>query len=796
MNWLQDLEFAARGLRAHIGTTAFAVATLALGLGAALAIYAVIDTVLLRDLPYPRADRIVGMRELAADGHSMALAFPSYTDLAAGDAFATTAFFGSGDGPIASGNTVRRAVATWTGGDFFRALATAPQLGRTFDAREQEHVAVISHALWQGLLRGRADVIGQPLDVGGEAATIVGVMPEGFDFPAGTAAWTPFLDDPGNSRTAHNWSAIARLGDDATLAQARLAGRALAARLTREYGEKIDLRGFDVTPLADAIAAPVRSALLMLSAGTLFLLLIAVTNAANLLLALNGARSRELAVRAALGASRMRLARQIFAEGTLIAASACSIALVIAWAAIRALVHGGAAHLPRSAEIGMSGTAVLIALAGAFAIAVATTAAVLLGLRHRSSMAELRESGRGQSASRTHLRLRAALLIGQTCLTTVLLVGAGLLGRSFLALIAIDPGFDTDSAVTVQLSRPFSRDAAVVSETARRYQRLIDELRALPGVDAVGGVNALPLSGGADGAFWDGSVVTIAGAPKPIGHAEFRVASDDYFEAIGIKLLSGRAFDARDRADGEQVALISAAAARATWGDADPIGRRIQYGNMDGDEHVLTIVGVVGDVREGRLDRAPTGTVYVDLVQRPLTAADFNLVVRSKLPLAALSPALQRVLDKDAADIPHAVVPLAEIRANALADRRAGLVLLGAFAAVAFVLAVGGLYGLMAFAVGQREHEFALRQALGATRKRIAQRVLGAGVAIGGAGIAAGLVLSLAGARLLGNHLYGVAASEPATLAGVAALLLATIAAACLAPAPRACRVAPREVLG
>jgi len=799
MNWLQDIQFAARSLRAHLGTSVFAVATLALGLGAALAIYAIVDAVLLRDLPYAQADRLVQLRELAADGHSMALAYPNYVDLAASNAFSATAFYASGDGPIASGGAMRRGQATWAGGDFFRALATAPELGRSFDASEREHVAVISHALWQGLLHGRADVIGQPLDVAGDTTTIIGVMPAGFDFPAGTMAWTPgsVLGDPGSSRSAHNWSAIARLRDDATLAQARLAANTLATRLVGEQGDKVDLRGFDVTPLAEAIAAPVRSALLLLGAGTLFLLLIAVTNVANLLLALNGARSRELAVRAALGASRMRLARQAFAEGALIAASACTIAIAIAWAAIRMLVHGGGAHLPRASEIGIDASAIAIAVVAAFVVALVTTAAVLFGQRHRSTMIELRESGRGQSASRTHLRLRAALLVGQTCLTTALLIGAGLLGRSFLALLAVDPGFDASSAMRVQLSRPFTRDAAVAAANARQYQNIIDDLRALPGVESVGGVNALPLGNdGANGAFWDGNVTDIANGPKPIGYAEFRVASADYFNAAGIKLLSGRAFDARDRADSEPVAVVSAAAARATWGNDDPIGKRIQYGNMDGDLHALTIVGVVGDVRERGLDSAPMGSVYVNLAQRPLTAYEFNLVVRSSLPLASLTPALRQVLDRDAADTPHALTPLAEVRAAALADRRFSLILLGAFAAVAFTLAVGGLYGLMAFAVGQREHEFALRQALGATRRGIAQLVLRAGLAIGGAGIAAGLALALAGTRVLGSQLYGVGASDPLTLGGVAALLLGTVAVACLAPARRACRVAPREVLG
>ncbi len=795
MNALQDLGFATRTLRAHPGTALFATLTLALGLGAVLALQAVIDAVLLRDLAYPDPARIVVLGELAADGHRMDLGFPNYADLVADGSFSDAGFRASGEVPLASGKRIRRATVSWVGGDFFRVLASAPERGRTFGADEHQPVAVISHALWQSLLEGRADVVGQSVTVDGEQATIIGVMPEHFAYPPGTAAWLPFREDPGSSRTAHNWSGLARLAGGTGLGQARLAAANLAGRLVREHGEGVDLVGFDVVPLAEAIAAPVRKALLLLGAGTLFLLLIAVTNATNLLLALNGSRSRELAVRAALGASSARLARQVFAEAALIAAAAGTLGLALAWAALRVLVHGRGAGLPRAGEIGLSPGTALAALALVGGIALVTTLAVLASNRRRASMDELRESGRGQSASRSQLRLRAGLLVGQTALTTVLLVGVGLLGRSFLTLLAVDPGFNADSALSVRLAQGFSRDPAIAAGNARRYQRLMDDLRAIPGVSAVGGVNALPLAGGSNGAFWDGSVVNLEHPPRPIGYAEFRVASPGYFEASGIPLLAGRAFDDRDASDGLQVALISAAAARATWGSEDPLGKRIQYGNMDGDAHVLTIVGVVGDVAEHRLDRPPMGTVYVDLAQRPVAAADFSVVVRSALPLATLMPSVRQLLERAAADIPHEIAPLAELRADALAGRRFSLGLLGAFAGVALVLAIGGLYGLMAFAVGQRRHEFALRQALGATRRQIAARVVGSGLAIGGLGIGAGIVLALAGARLIAQLLYGVRPADPLTLAAVVSVLTATLLAACALPARRACRTAPREAL-
>ena len=796
MSWLQDLRFAARSLRAHMGTTVFAVGTLALGLGAAVAIYAIVDTVLLRELPYPDADRLVQVDELAGDGHAMRVAWPNYADLSAGLAVIEAAsYYAAVRGPLTRGGAMQRATTVYAGGDFFRVLGVSAELGRTFDARTRERVVVVSHGLWQGLLQGRADVLGSALSIDGEPATIIGVMPPTFAFPEKAAAWVPFTDDPGSSRSAHNWSMLARLRKDAPLAEARLAASALAASLSRQYGEQTDAAGFDLVPLRDALAAPVRQPLLLLAAGTAFLLLIAVTNAANLLLALNASRSRELAVRAALGASGLRIARQVFLEGLLIATVAGVAALGLAMLSIRLLVHGGEVQLPRLGEIVVGPAALVFVMVAALSIAVVTTLAVLGSRRRRSTTLALRESARGQSPGRSQLALRAALLVGQTALTTALLVGVGLLGRSFMALLDIDPGYQAESAMTVQLSRPRTRDPDAAFDNARHFEEVIREVQALPGVESVGGVSSLPLDGGTNGAFWDGGVSDFANSPKPIGYAEFRVASGGYFAAAGIPLLAGRTFDERDRADGNHVALISAAAARATWGDADPIGRRIQFGNMDGDLRALTVIGVVGDVHESRLDRAPMGAVYVDLEQRPLAAADFNLIVRSSLGLPALAPSLRTLLEKHAGEMPYALAPLADLRSNALAERRVSLVLLAAFATIALALAVGGLYGLMAFSVGQRRHEFALRQALGADRGRVVRLVLRSGLTIGACGILAGLVLALVGSRLATSQLYGIAGNDPPTLVGVAVLLLGTLLLACLLPARRASAIAPGEAL-
>ncbi|QBB69113.1 FtsX-like permease family protein [Pseudolysobacter antarcticus] len=797
MNIFDDLRHALRSLRARGGTASFAVLTLGIGLAAAIAIFCVIDAVLLRALPYPQAERLVVIHEVADNGHSMALATPNYDDLAASlDQFDAIAFHNANSGLLRNGDNAIRAIIGFSGGDFFRALGIAPQLGRTFAAGEREPVAVIGHALWQNLLHGRADVLGQSLDIDGIPHIIIGVMPAGFAFPQETAVWTPMLDDPGTSRSAHNWQALARLRPGADLGQARLAANGLATNLKRRFGKDTDAVAFDLTPLGDAIAAPVRSALLLLAAGCAFLLLIAITNTTNLLLALNGSRSRELAVRAALGASGARLARQILFESLLIAASATLLALIAAAVAIKLLLQFAATSLPRTQEIHIGAGSIAISMLAALVIALIVTGAVVLSNRRQSVIGVLRESGRGQSPSKSHLRARALLLIGQTALTTVLLIGAGLLGRSFLALLAVDPGFATAGAVNVQVSQPWTRDAAVAATTARRYTELMSAFARLPGVNAVGGVSGLPLTDdGADGGFWDGSVTSPDKAPTPIGHAEFRVASADYFAASGIPLLRGRSFADSDRSDSEHVALISATAAHATWGERDPIGQRIQFGNMDGDMHILTIVGVVGDVHERQLERAPSGTIYVDLQQRPMVAAELNIVVRSTLATTALMSELRGSLQQLASGIPYSLRPLEEVRASALADRRFSLILLGAFASVALVLAIGGLYGLMAFAVGQREHEFALRQALGSSRSRIAKLVVGSGLRIGASGIGIGLIGALIGANTLRSLLFGVPASDPLTLIGVSLLLLITLLLACLLPARRACAVAPRDAL-
>lgn len=797
-DWIDDFRQGVRSLRGNRGGLVFAAAILACGLGLAVAMWCVVDAVLLRQLPYPNGDRVVQVKELDGKGRSMNIAWPNRGDLdTAVQAFERSALHATGPSIIATPERAMQGTATLVVGDPFQVLGQAPLLGRTFTAETDSREAVISHALWQGLLQGRADVIGSGLRVDDTDYTIVGVLPPGVAYPAASQAWVQAdasILYP--SRTAHNWQMLSLLRQSGDLEQARQQAQALATRLHAEHGDDIDARGFDLVPLAQAVAAPVRTALKVLMTGVALLLLIAVSNAMNLLLSIALGRRRELAVRTALGASRRRLFRQALAGNIVLAFAAWLGSVVIAAAAMRLLKSLAGNGLPRVAEIGLTPGILLLSAGVALLIAAVLTLATRFGGDETDTAGTLQEGGRGQSASRRSVRLRAGLLVGQTALTTVLLVGAVLIGRSFIGLLNVHPGYDDHGAVHIELSQAYSKDPETAQANAERYRQLIEDLGAIPGVSAVGGVNRLPLTGGANGAFWD-HTFTDPGMqpPPPLGYAEYRVASPGYFEAAGIPLLRGRLFTGGDRPDGEHVALVSARLAREVWGEADPIGQRIQYGNMDGDIRLLTIVGIVGDVHQSGLDREPQGTVYVNLVQRPMQAAQFNLVVRSELPLASVVPALRERLERTVAQMPYTLQPLRQVRADSLAQRRFNLVLLGVFAGTALLLAASGLYGLMAFSVGQRRGEFAIRQALGAPAQSVLRLVLRGGLLLTTLGIAAGMAVALAMTRLFAGLVHGIPATDPASYALVAVLLLLVAVAACWVPARRAARFAPAKVL-
>ena len=803
MEWLCD---GATALRALISRPAFgflALLSMTLGFGAAIAILSVADAVLVRALPYPDAQRLVAIREVDATGKSMPLADANYRDLRAGlHGMAAIAQYGGGVDLVLHGNRSVRADVRIVSGDFFDVLGIEPALGRRFladVAPADAHVAVVSHALWRELLGAEPDLSKLHIETSGERLQVIGVMPAWFDYPAHTGVWFPRALFPSeDSRTAHNWSAVARLAPDADLTQLRADAMALGQRLHAQYGKDIDATGFALTPLHDTIVGRARNALWALSGGAAFLLVIAAVNVTNLFLALAITRRKETAVRRALGATRARLARQTVLEAALLTSVAFGLGLLFAQSCLHLLVGLAGETLPRANEIGFDGRVIgVLALpAGAFALLLGS----LPHWRGGDDAPALAEQGRAATLGHRGVRLRTALLIAQTALTVLLLIGAGLLGRSFLQLLQVDPGFRPRGAVAIDLSLPQPSDLAGARALATRYSNLMQRFAALPGVSSVGGVNALPLTDtGWNGAFWDANAVPKiedhTHLPPQLGYAEFRVASAGYFPALGIPLLRGRVFDDRDTAETPHVALISAALARSVWPDRDPLGQALQYGNMDGDMHPLTVVGVVGDVRDAGLDRDVRGTVYVDFAQRPKAAANFSVVVRSELAPAALIDALRGELARSEPELPTALHTLPQIYASSLDDRRFNLSLFGLFAGVALALALGGVYGLMAYAVSERRAEFSLRMALGATPARVLRLVLAQGLRLTLIGVALGCLAALACSRLLQSLLFSIGGADPLTYAAVVLLLLATSLFACGVPAWRAARGDARMTL-
>jgi len=802
MHWLRDCSLALRLLIGRPGFSTLAIMSLALGFGAAIAILSVADAVLLRALPYPDAQRLVSVREIDGNGKTMSLADLNYRDLRDGlHGFASIAQYGGGTDLIVSGNRSKRADVRAVSGAFFDVLGVAPALGRRFgsDDGADAHVAVISHALWRELFGADPDLSKLHVDTNGEKLQVIGVMPERFEFPAHTNVWFPrALFAAETSRTAHNRSAIARLAPGADLGQVRADALALGQRLKQQYGKDIDAAGFTLIPLRDALVGQAQNALWALSCGAAFLLLIAGVNATNLFLALALSRRKESAVRTALGAPRLRLARQSVLESALLTAAAFALGLLFAQGCLQVLIGLAGDSLPRADEVGFDAR-VVVAMLG-----LAAALAVLLGLlphwrnQHANALAE---QGRAATLGHRGVRLRAALLIAQTALTVMLLIGAGLLGRSFLQLLRVDPGFRPQGAVALDLSLPQSADPASARVAATRYSELMRRIAVLPGVRAVGGINALPLTDtGWNGAFWDAAAVPtlddLAHLPPQLGYAEYRVASAGYFAAIGIPLHRGRLFDDRDGAEAPHVALISAALARSVWPDRDPIVQKLQYGNMDGDMRALTVIGIVGDVHDYGLDHDVRGTVYLDIDQRPKAAGNFSVVVRGDAAADALIAELRAELAHGEPDLPVAFHTLPQLYASSLDNRRFSLSLFGLFAAVALGLALAGVYGLMAYAVSERRAEFSLRMALGSTRARVLRFVLAQGLRLTLIGLTLGCAAALAASRLLESLLFSVSVTDPLTYLAVASLLLVASLGACGVPAWRAARTDPRSSLG
>lgn len=834
--FFQDLRFAARILKKSPGFTVISVFTLALGIGATTAIFSVVYGVLLRPLPYHNPQQIVRLWEQGADGGRMRFADPNFDDVRAQNhCLSGFAVYESSLATVTGNGDATRVPASAVSRDFFQVMAVQPIFGRTFSSEEQQQggptAAVVSYAYWTQALGSTRDLSSLHLQMDKQPVPIIGVLPPGFRFPDNTDIWfsrESYGETP--SRSAHNDWAVARLRDGFTVDEARAELSTIAQRLKQQYGSDIDMVAVSVEPLHHAMTNDVRPALLILLGASAFLLLIACANVTNLMLAQAAARERELAVRAALGAERGRLVRQFLTEAFLLSFIGGIFGVLFAYWGLEGLLALAPASLPRLEAISINLPVLLFSLIAVVLVSVALALFTALRATSRDSRDALGEGSRGGIGTRNKQRMGRLLAAGQLATALVLLVGATLLGRSLLRVFALNSGFRTENIATMDLGFRFN---APKSERIAFLNQLIARLRQIPGVDEVGGTNNLPLSnsGYADGTFApmnpsqisphlqdlirrsvsDNSdlsktepallselVAFFEGLYRDkshLGHADFVVASPGYFSALHIPLLQGRAFDERDTYDAPHVALISQSLAQEFWPNQNPIGRSIEFGNMDGDLRLLTIVGIVGDVRDHSLESAPRSTVYVDYRQRPTGAWSFTVVMHTAGNPESVFPAARSVLHDLDPNMPPRFNTLSQVYSASLEARRFSLTLISIFSLTALVLAIAGIYGVISYSVAQRTREIGVRMALGASTHEVLGMVLRQSAITGVIGVLVGLGGCLALTRLLQSQLFEISPSDPLTLAGVSLVLLVVSLIACSIPGRRATRIDPASAL-
>jgi predicted permease len=813
-SFLRDLRFVARSMAKSPGFFVIVVATLGLGIGATTAIFSVVNGVLLRPLPYSQPERIVQVWQVNKNGGDVQFSDPNFNDVRADSrSLASMAeFTDNGTVSVMTTRDAERAHVATVSRDFFSILGVQPVLGRGFVADEQRVGAppavIVSQGFWQRALGGAPSALGAVINFDDKAFRVVGVMPASVDLPVGADLWLPReLAGPSQYRTGHNFRVIARLRDGVTLAQARRETSAIAKSLKQQYGDETWMYDARLVPLREQMVGDVRPALVVLLAASGFLLLIGCANVVNLLVARMAARQGELALRLALGAGRARLVKQFLVESLVLSLCGGAVGVLIGVVGVKALLALEPGRLPRISEVGIHWPVLV------FALLVSVACAVTLGLltAWRATRGDIREtlaqSQRTQTGSGTSHRVRSSLVVAQVALTLVLLVGAGLLGRSFQRLLAVTPGFRADNAVIMDVDYSSSRDTASMRRMVQVYDELIQRFASIPGVTEVGGANFFPLAGGgnSDGVFivmsrpdekFDFSQLpTLVKDKTRSGYADFRVASPGFFQALHIPLVRGRLFDDRDGPSATPAAVINAALARKQWPNESPLGKIIQFGNMDGDLRPFTIVGVVGDIREASLAEAPKPAFYAYYRQRPVRASSFYFVIDGGGAPTSLIAAARRVVHDLRPDIPPRFRTMDTVLADSLADRRFTLLLLGAFGAAALLLATLGVYSVISFLVTQRRQEIGVRVALGARSEDVLRLVLRQGAMLALAGIVVGAVAALGLTRLIAGLLYGVSATDPVSFVAVMALLTFVALLASFIPARRASRVDPMTVL-
>lgn len=798
----QDLRY---GVRVLIKTPAFsvvAVLALALGIGVNSAIFSVVNALLIRPLPYGESGRLVQINNFEGRSNSDSAVSPpgfvDYRDQSHSFESVSATYLGNTALNFSEDGEPERLTGGRVSANFFTTLAVQPLVGRVFVEEEDQpgknRVVVLSHTLWNRRFGADRDLVGKDITLNGQSFTVIGVMPAGFQWKSDDL-WRPLALAPESfapdQRGSEYLSVIARLKREATIEQAQAEMDTIAndIRLNNPsfYGGDPGW-GVRVTSMQDEVVGSIKPTLLILLGAVGLVLLIACANVANLLLARAAARQREIAIRTALGASRFQLIRQLLTESLLLSLVSGSLGLLLAVWGVDVLVAAGGNSIPRAQEIGIDARVL------GFTFMVSLLTALLFGVIpaiHASKtdlQVALKEGGRGSTASRH--RLRAGLVVADVALSLVLLIGAGLLIKSFARLQDVSPGFQAQGLLTMQVSLPAFKYRDT-NQIKAFYEGTLDQIKALPGVQLAGAVSDLPLSGSVhSGSF------NIEGRPAGPGedelHADIRSATPEYFQTMQIPLLKGRFFTEQDTREARPVAIIDQTLAQHYFPDEDPLGKRVEF--QQGKPIWREIVGVVGPVKHKALDVEFKDKLYSPHAQ--VTYSTMFLVIRTANDPMSLASAVRgavRAVDKD--QPVYKVRTMEQLLGDSLAQRRLSVVLLGAFAAIALLLAAVGLYGVISFSVTQRTNEIGIRMALGAEQRDIFKMVVGQGLVLTLAGVGLGLAGAFAITRVMSSLLFGVTATDPLTFAVIPVVLAGVALAACFVPAHRATKVDPMLAL-
>jgi predicted permease len=812
---VQDIRFASRILRKSPGFTAVAVFTLAVGIGASAAVFSLVNAILLKPLPYPDSSRIVLPELISPPGVNLGseyfpwgqaqfrmLTRDAHPFQTVG-AFQNDTFNLTGAGEPASLDGFRASQ------EFFPALGVSPALGRTFTAEEDqpghEYEVILGDRMWRERFAADRDVLGRTVDLNGYAYTVVGVMPaefafpraeempSSFNFPREPQLWVPLAipaePKPGPSELA----VVARLKSDLTVAQAQAAMDLITKHVESQDHRYVGWFNTRVVPLQRQVVGDTRRPLQLMLSAVGIVLLIACSNVANLLLTRSLARRKEFTLRAALGAGPARLIRQLLTESLLIAIAAGGVGILIAYAGIYFVKALGPSNIPRLREVTLDLPVLAFALGISLATGILFGLAPAIGAARENLVDSLKEGNQRSGGSRITPRLRNALLVSQVALALVLVIAAGLLTRTFFQLLGADGGFNAERVLTFQLPLPALKYAEQ-DHVVTLFGNVLERLRAVPGVQAAGIGETVPMGGEGES-----TVIRVpdhpAASQKEMPFANFTVISPGYFSAIGTPLLRGRDFQETDTTDSMPVAIVNAAMERKYWATDGALGKQVGPGSTRFP--LLTIVGVVLDVKHTSLREETAPEMYVLYNQKPWPSLlNMRVALRTKADPAAMTESVRENIHAIDPDLPLAkVMTLATLLDDSMAQPRFSVFLLGAFGALALLLASIGMYGVISYSVLLRTQEIGIRMALGAQRRKVFGMVLGQGAQLAGLGIAIGLVVALGVTRLMASFLYGVRATDPLTFFAVSLLLLGLALLACYLPARRAMRVDPMVAL-